>query len=128
MNQCIDRALFDRAWNLLRVHSERKGETVEQTLNRLFVEQLALFGPSYAADAPRIWEHNLEPCCDTWSVDQLRRLRPKHSRADPDRFGDPIIVVEYRDRLCLVDGSTRANVAVRDSEAHDVIVMKVMAV
>ncbi len=41
------------------------------------------------------------------------------------RAKDPIIVVEYQDLSCLVDGTTRVNLALRGDKELDAIVLKV---
>lgn len=119
------RILFDQAWRLLKFHSERKGETQEQTLNRLFCEQLKCFWPSSTLRAPHIWEHNLAPCRDTWGIDRLRSLRLKHDRTKPDKLGDPIVIVNYQDLFCLVDGTKRVNLALREGKELGAILLKV---
>ena len=119
------RDLFDQAWRMLNFHSKRKGETVEQTLNRVFREQLRDNWPNLHPDAPHIWEHNLVPRKEDWDPGQLACLRPKHDRADPDSPAGPIVLAEHRGIFCVVDGSNRVNIARRDGQALCVIVLKV---
>lgn len=121
-----DRALFDEAWKILAYHNKGR-RTTKQTLNRLFAEHIGIFFEGMAQGLPQIWEDNLAPRKEHWSVAQLDRLNRIHDKAQPERSDLSILVVEYRGVLCLIDGTNRVNKATKDQPGrlHAVIVLRV---
>jgi len=105
------RSLFDQAWDVLRFHNKNVRST-EQTLNRLFREQLEHLDPQLLDQAPHIWEHNLLPRIVHWGSEELGSLPRLHKNMRPKGPSDlPILVVEFHARRCLVDGTNRVNLA-----------------
>ena len=121
-------AILEEVWAMLAHH--RKGEhTPEQTLNRLFSENLEKWHAELYPGRPQIHVGNFNARQECWIVTKLEKLKRGHKKTDTNGPSDlPIIVVAYKGQTCLIDGTTRINkwVAEENEELHAVYVLEVV--
>jgi hypothetical protein len=104
----------ERIWcgvlHILSYHSRKKRESPEETLNRIFGECLSKSFKELARDRPMLSRDNLSPKAEEWPFSSLAKLQRKHTRTEIQGCEDtPIVVVRYRNRDCLIDGTKRIN-------------------
>ena len=93
---------------LLKWHADFKGETVDQTLYRLFDEH----GVKRRMDFPALKFVTMKIRREVWNTDQLEKLVEKHHRIeglDEEHELRPIVAVQYEDVFYLIDGNNRVN-------------------
>ena len=94
-------------------HREKKNDTPEETLNRLwlkhFDEPEFKYGVEFIQAVPRcLTDENTSVALQEWSTEKLSKLIINdRDRPILGRETDPVIIVKFRNIDCLIDGGRR---------------------
>ena len=94
---------------ILKWHNKGNDQCIG-TLNRLWRKHSEVLGPNGESllAVPELKETMLTVRAELWSLDRLLTLKRSHPRDQP-QFSPPIVVLQWFDRLFLLDGTTRIN-------------------
>ena len=90
----------------------KASESARQCLNRLVRERIA-------NKALEVNEKTAVIQKDLWPTENLRILKRWHERTNNIDDPRPIVVVQYRDEMLLIDGNNRVNRWLSDSQISE---------
>lgn len=95
--------------SILKYHCRGNDKSID-TLNRLFQKNVARLYPELEYIPHRFSTSNIKIKQESWTTKKLDKLRRVHRRTKV--FGDdklPIVIIKYKDRNHIIDGTTRVN-------------------
>ena len=125
----MNQRLFEAACLLVQEGHRWNNHTPEQTLNRLFTKHLDKHKKDIAADPPQLTSDSVIVTIETWSKPRLRELAPRETSRPPFSEDLPVVIIRYRDSICLIDGGSRIHKwhTAGDKGSHSANVLDVIA-
>lgn len=108
-------------WDLVfRTLRPKATESSQQCLNRLVRERISDKNVVVNSQTASIRK-------EVWPTSELKRLKTKHGRTNDEDDRRPIVVLEYKTELLIIDGNHRVNRWLSDSPIpeHDVLLITV---
>ena len=120
--------LFEEMCRLLHDGHKQRGYTPEGTLNRLFKKHLNRLKPEIADNPPLLTPRNVRVTIEQLPTAVLKASAPGDRTQAPRHRDFLVVIVRYRGRDCLIDGSKRIHAwyVAGDTGQHAAYVLVVM--